>query len=276
MEPTQARLRSGSTAEPQTTGAVARAASGWEPEWHEADTVDRNELERARRTRMRRAIAVLAPSALVAALVPAIFPLTPGFSASETAAAVVAAVVTAVVALAVIPLADRLARGLPRAGAGDSLVFTIALLSAGAAAIHFAVVKMHFAEYTLFGVFFVVSGIAQLVWPLWLLLRRWRPLLLLGAVGNAAIVALWAVDRIWGLPLGPMHWKPDPVGFGDSAASAFELLLVAGCVTLLVRRHGGSLRGRGALALTLCVLAPTALGLLSVLGVGSSFLTPSQ
>jgi hypothetical protein len=135
---------------------------------------------------------------------------------------------------------------------------------------------MHFAEYTLFGVFFVGSGIAQLVWPVWLLLRRWRPLLLLGAVGNAAIVTLWAVDRIWGLPLGPMHWKPDPVGFGDSAASAFELLLVAGCITLLVRGRGASLRRVSALALTVCVEAVTALSLLSVLGVGSSFLTPSR
>src|SRR5438105_6133292 len=65
------------------------------------------------------------------------------------------------------------------------------------------------------------------------LLRRQRDRaaggrLLLGAVGNGLIVALWAVDRIWGLPLGPEHWKPDPVGFGDSAASAFELLLVTG------------------------------------------------
>lgn len=82
------------------------------------------------------------------------------------------------------------------------LVYTLALLSVGAAAIHFAVVKMHFDEYTLFGVFFVGTGIAQLVWPAWLL-RRSRPLLGLGALGNGAIVAMWAVDRIWGLPLGP-------------------------------------------------------------------------
>jgi hypothetical protein len=219
---------------------------------------------------------VLAPSAVVAALVSAIFPLTPGFSAADTAAAVSAAALTALIALAVIPLTARLARGLPRAGAGDSLVFTIALLSAGAAAIHFAVVKMHFAEYILFGLFFVGSGVAQLVWPLWLLLRRWRPLLLLGALGNAAIVALWAVDRIWGLPLGPTHWKPDPVGFADSAASAFELLLVAGCIVLLARGRGGPLRQVNAVVLTLAVVTVTALSLLSVLGVGSSFLTPSQ
>jgi hypothetical protein len=135
---------------------------------------------------------------------------------------------------------------------------------------------MHFDEYTLFGVFFAGSGIAQLVWPLWLLLRRWRPLLLLGAVGNGLIVVLWAVDRIWGLPLGPTPWKPDPVGFGDSATSAFEVLLVAVCVALLVRGRGARLRRTSFLVLTLGLIAITALSLLSVLGVGSSFLTPTE
>lgn len=135
---------------------------------------------------------------------------------------------------------------------------------------------MHFDEYTLFGLFFVGNGIAQLVWPLWLLLRYWRPLLVLGAIGSALIVALWAVDRVWGLLLGPTPWKPDPVGFGDSATSGFELLLVATCVALLIRGRSARLRRVSMLALTLAVIAVTALSLLSVLGVGSSFLTPTQ
>ena len=41
----------------------------------------------------------------------------------------------------------------------------LAALSVGAAAIHFAVVFEHFAEYTLYGVFFLVLSWAQLIWP---------------------------------------------------------------------------------------------------------------
>jgi hypothetical protein len=212
----------------------------------------------------------------VAALLAGIFPLTPGFAASDTTAAVIAAAVTATAAVSVVPIADRAARAIPRAGAGELLVFSVGLLSAGAAAIHLAVAKMHFDEYTLFGVFFVGSGIAQFLWPLWLLLLRLRPLLLLGAIGNAAIVALWAVDRVWGLPLGPTPWMPDPVGFGDSVTAAFELLLVIGCISLLVRPHRRWLTGMAALALTAGVLVLTTLSLLSVLGVGSSFLPVTQ
>ncbi|HYZ78246.1 MAG TPA: hypothetical protein VE596_12815 [Gaiellaceae bacterium] len=182
----------------------------------------------------------------------------------------------ATVAIAIVPLTRRLAWELPRSGTRDGIVFAVALLSAGAAAIHLAVAKMHFDEYALFGVFFVGSGVAQLVWPIWLLLRRWRPLLVLGAIGNGLIVALWAVDRIWGLPLGPEHWKPDPIGFGDSAASAFEVFLVAGCIGLLARGRGRPLRGTVTVALVLAVAVVTTLSLLSVLAVGSSVLAPTE
>src|SRR5919201_1453199 len=270
-----APLRSGSRARTESAAAGASAAAALEQEWLAAEAIDRPEAERAR-ARTRRALIAVVPAAAVAALLPAILPLRPGFSAADTLAAVVAAAVTAAVAIGIVPLADLLARGSRRAAAGDAFVFTAALLSAGAAAIHFAVAKMHFDGYTLFGLFFVGSGIAQLVWPLWLLLRRWRPLLLLGALGNAAIVALWAVDRIWGLPLGPSPWKPDPVGFGDSATSAFEIALVSICIALLIRGGGARLRRRSLLALTLGLLVVTALSLLSVLGVGSSFLAPTQ
>lgn len=254
-----------------------RTTPGWEHEWLEADALDREEHRRAVGDRLggRRHVAAIGGAAVLAGLAPAVLPLTPGFSVGETFAAVVAATVAAAVAVAIVPL-TQFARDRPSSGARDQLLFAVALLSAGAAAIHFAVAKMHFDEYALFGVFFVGSGIAQLVWPIWLLLRPWRPLVVLGALGNALIAALWAVDRIWGLPLGPEHWEPEPVGFGDGAVSAFELLLVAGCVALRVRRRDRPLRGATAAALVLVVTTVVALSLLSVLGVESSVLTPTE
>ena len=265
-----------SGAKVERAAADGNAAAAVEREWLAADATDRREAEQQAKVHARRALALVVPVAVVAALLPAIFPLTPGFSAADSLAAVIAAAVTASVAIGVVAVSDRLARGLPGAAAGESLAVAAALFSAGAAAIHFAVAKMHFDEYTLFGVFFVGSGVAQLVWPIWVLFRRWRPLFLLAAIGNAAIVALWAVDRIWGLPLGPTPWKPDPVGFGDSVTAAFELLLVVVCVALLVRERRGRLGRASVLALTLGVAVLTALSLLSVLGVGSSFLTPTE
>ena len=271
----QTRLHSGAEFERERIATDDRAQA-LEQEWLAAEATDRFETERAVRSGMRRALVALVPAAFIAGLAPAILPLTPSFSATDAVAATVASIIAATLAIGVVPLTDRLARPLPRAGAAEALVVAAALLSAGAAAIHFAVAKMHFDEYTLFGVFFVGSGIAQLVWPIWVLFRRWRPLFLLAAIGNGAIVALWAVDRVWGLPLGPTPWKPDPVGFGDSVTAAFEVLLVAICLAFLIRGNGVRLSRASVLALTVGVVAMTALSFLSVLGVGSSFLTPTE
>ena len=48
----------------------------------------------------------------------------------------------------------------------------MAALSVGAATIHFAVTFEHFAEYPLYGIFFLVISWAQVIWPAVLL---WRP-----------------------------------------------------------------------------------------------------
>jgi len=239
--------------------------------------MDANERVPGAQRPTRSGVALLALVAVLAATGAAIFPLTPGFSRADTSAAVIAALVTAALTVAIVPLADRLGRGIARAAAAEPLVLAAALASAGAGAIHLSVAKMHFDEYTLFGLFFVGSGIAQLAWPVWLLLQRSSALLVLGAAGNALIVAIWAVDRLWGLPLGPDPWQPDPVGFGDTVTSAFELLLVGACGALLIRGGGaGRRRTATVLVLTLGVGALTTMSLLSVIGVGSAFLTPTE
>ena len=221
-------------------------------------------------------------AALLAALLATIFPFSPGYSFKDTTADVAASLVVAAVAVGVIPLAAA-ARGPSAPGAERRqglVVFAAALLSAGAAAIHFAVVKMHFAEYILFGLFFIAAGTSQLAWALWLVLRPSRGLLQLGAVGNLVIAALWAGDRIWGLPIGPDPWTPDPVGFADSVTSGFELVLVLCGVALLARPARRTLQQRrthraAGPVLVAVVVVLTALSLLSVAGVAPSLLAPA-
>jgi len=261
-----------------TTSRIGRqsgSARQWEQKWREAAATERVEAARARPTARGR-LALLLPPAALAAAAPTVLGWTPGFSAADATTAIIASAVVALVAVSIVPLANRLGATLPDSGSGDRLLFIAALASAGAAAIHFLVIKMHFDEYTLYGVFFVVSAIAQLVWPIWLLLRRWPPLLALGAIGNAAIVALWAADRVGWVPLGPDATKAPPFGLGDSVASGFEALLVIACIVALTRGRGRPLRSDTNVALTLAAAALTALAFLSVLGVGSSILPPAM
>jgi hypothetical protein len=255
----------------QTGRRSGSRAEEWEREWLEAEGVERAEAVRRRSP----LVLALVATAALALVLPAIFPLAPGYSPHDTLAQIVAAAIAAGVAIAVVPVTGSLSRYRPDSRA-RLLLLGAAMSSAGAAAIHLAVAKMHFEEYALFGVFFVGAGIAQLAWPIWVVLRPSRWLLALGTLGNVLITALWAVDRIWGLPIGPEHWKADPVGFGDSVASGFEVVLAGGCLLLLARVPARAARvGAAAAAIFATVVTLTALSLLSAVGVGASFLTPT-
>src|SRR5215471_14317066 len=115
------------------------------------------------------------------------------------------------------------------------LLGSLAALSAGAAAIHFAVVFEHFAEYALYGVFFLVISWAQMIWPAVLLWRPSRLWLWLGIAGNAMVIAVYIGSRSVGLPLGPDVHHAEPVGALDVVSCVLEFALIAGCAALLWR-----------------------------------------
>jgi hypothetical protein len=113
----------------------------------------------------------------------------------------------------------------------------VAVASAGAAAIHFAVVDQHFAEYWLFGAFFVAVALAQLGWAVAVASNPTRTVYVIGALGNALIAVTWVISRTTGLPLGPGAGEPEPAGIADVVSTAFELVVVAGTLLLLRGRE---------------------------------------
>ena len=102
----------------------------------------------------------------------------------------------------------------------------LAALSVGAAAIHFAVVFEHFAEYALYGVFFLVISWAQVIWPAVLLWRPSRLWLWLGVAGNAIVIAVYVASRTVGLPFGPDVHHAESVGALDVVSCVLEFDLV--------------------------------------------------
>jgi hypothetical protein len=119
--------------------------------------------------------------------------------------------------------------------APNDLYLAAALCSAGAAAIHAAVCPRHFREAFLFGVFFLVASAAQAAWSVLLWYRASRRLLLVGAIGNAATIVVWAVSRTTGLPVGPDKWHPEAISPADVVATVLEVVIVIAAATLL--RH---------------------------------------
>ena len=111
----------------------------------------------------------------------------------------------------------------------------VALLSMGAALIHFAVIKEHLAEYWLYGVFFVVVALAQMAWAIWVARRPARMLLIAGAVGNSLVAGTWVLTRTVGALVGPAAHEKATVGFGDTVSTGFEVLIAVGAIVLLRR-----------------------------------------
>ena len=91
-----------------------------------------------------------------------------------------------------------------------------ATLSTGAAAIHFAVVPEHMAEFVPFGVAFVAVGWFQVIWAQLYLLRPTRVIAASGALVSVLIVVVWLLSRSFGLPMGPTAWTPEPIGALDA------------------------------------------------------------
>jgi hypothetical protein len=112
---------------------------------------------------------------------------------------------------------------------------SLAALSMGAAAIHFAVMGEHFAEYVAFGVFFSVVAWLQASWAVGVIVLPSRPVLLAGLVGNALVVLVWFFSRTTGLPIGPEAGTPEPATFIDVLSTILELAIVAGAAMILRR-----------------------------------------
>jgi len=101
---------------------------------------------------------------------------------------------------------------------------------------HFAYTESHFEDWWAYGVFFLVSALAQSLFaPAFL--RRPAPALALAAVLlNVGIVGMYAWSRVFGVPLGPHTGVVEHTKLPDLAATAAEILLVAVLLALLPRR----------------------------------------
>ncbi len=117
--------------------------------------------------------------------------------------------------------------------AGTFLPMAI-ISSASAAAVHAAVGPEHFRERLVFGLFFATAAIAQVAWSWAVVLRPSRRLIAAGALGNAAVLALWLVTRTVGLPFNLLP-RPEALGRWDVASVIWELVVVAACLQILQR-----------------------------------------
>jgi hypothetical protein len=147
-------------------------------------------------------------------------------------------------------------------------VLAIAALASGA--IHFGVAGEHYAVSWSHGAFMAVVGWCQLVWAAAVLVRPSRRVLIIGVLGNAAIIGVWVMATVWGVPVGPGAWTPQQIGWQDGIATVCEAAIVAIGLSMVSAPHAVDRRMSGRVGW------PIVIGLGAIVGMLSSFaFTPS-
>lgn len=161
-----------------------------------------------------------------------------------TAGAIASSILISLAGVALVPLALVSARR-SRAPVGfadrahtvvGAASVVVALLSIGAAIVHFAVIAQHFDEWWLTGMFFLSIALFQLAWGLLVLIQPSALVYVAGAIANALIIVTWIVSRTSGVPVGPEAGEAEAVSFPDALATAFEVVLIVVLVVLLAER----------------------------------------
>jgi hypothetical protein len=124
--------------------------------------------------------------------------------------------------------AERTVPAPDRPAALADAVKIVAWLSLAAGAIHAIAMVDHFSHWWLYGAFFLALTYGQVLWGVALLRKPVSDRnLMLGALANLAIVAVWLFSRTIGVPLGPDSGRPERVGVMDVAATVDQIVLAA-------------------------------------------------
>lgn len=118
---------------------------------------------------------------------------------------------------------------------GRYLRWLLASFSVGAGVVHFAVSGEHYDLSWLHGSFFAALAWLQLAWAVGVVLRPSRRLLVAGVVLNAGVIGVWAMSRIWGVPVGPEAWTPEAIGLADALSTALEAGIVVIALAVLTQ-----------------------------------------
>lgn len=140
----------------------------------------------------------------------------------------------AIVSFLVIKIMDWSRRGdyrITRFFRPESAVAALGLASSG---VHGWVCPEHFHEWVLYGVFFMTASIVQAGWSAIVFLRPNRRLLLAGAAGNSAVIALYFVSRSIGIPFGPDAFHPETFDTLSMVATVCEAGVVVIAASLAI------------------------------------------
>jgi hypothetical protein len=102
----------------------------------------------------------------------------------------------------------------------------LAVLSGAAGVIHLAMVPSHWSSSPVEGIGFSITGWAQIVIAVMLLVSPSRGLLRVTMLVNVLAIGAWMISRTWGLPFGEHSGQPHAAQFIDLVCVGIETALV--------------------------------------------------
>ena len=119
----------------------------------------------------------------------------------------------------------------------------------------------HLREWWVAGLFFAGISAAEICLAFLALSVASRWLWLLAAGISVATMAVWALSRIWGMPVGPRAWQPEAVGWPDYISTVLEAMTAGAFLALAYPAPGAERRHSLARALAGMVIVTVLTGI---------------
>jgi hypothetical protein len=150
----------------------------------------------------------------------------------------------------------------------SALVAVAALASIGAGAIHATAAGAH-SEHRAAVVAFALTAVFQIGWGVFMLVRPWRAVALLGVAGNAAAVGGWVLAKTNGIGfVAGLDVREDPQ-FADTLAAALAVVAVIGALAVLLPGLSARVSGRRPALVGVSAVAALALTVPGMVAAGS-------
>jgi hypothetical protein len=123
----------------------------------------------------------------------------------------------------------------------ETILMLVAALALVGGLIHVGAAVDHWQEFHLYTYTFGAFAAIQATWALLILRGASRRVLVLGAIFQLGVVALWAVSRTVGVPIAPKVWTPEEIGVADLVETIGECVTVLAVLYVVARERFPSL-----------------------------------
>ena len=121
------------------------------------------------------------------------------------------------------------------------LYYAAAATTAIAGILHLTLVPNIIGRNPNSGIFFIISGIAQIFWVIPMLKKWGKTWYIIGIAGTIILIIIWAITR---MPGNPITGRGGPIGETAIATEIFQIAYVIITSIIIVKERRGHIRSK--------------------------------